>query len=261
MRLITIILIGLVCIAATYFYTSSSQGQQQSPNSLPVQTNRSNSSQIRPKLSEKVEPALNANQVRKEKPESQANQSQSVGPGKEAQTEALKSDSTPLETARAQARSSLSKNDPFAPLTDLRPFPGSYAPDMPPSQASTPGSPLASKTKPGKKESDMVPPPPPTMGSAISPNEMPSGLSFGDLPMPPERQGLATKITLVGIVGNQCIFNVNDPTARRQHHWPKTFSLTQGESFDQMRLLEVNLDSAVVEEGGERITKSLPAVR
>lgn len=79
--------------------------------------------------------------------------------------------------------------------------------------------------------------------------------------MPPDKPSLAAKVTLVSIVGQKAIFEIRDMLARRQHGWPKNFTLGPGEEFEGMKVLTVKNNEAIVEEHGETMLKELPPVR
>jgi hypothetical protein len=250
MRLFVIILIGAVFIAGTYFYTNSSRSesksQSQSAAPLPLLAQGS-------LPQNKLHPA-------------QLNPTQNTVIPLTAplqQTSVDTNAATPLDQARVRAKSLVleGKNDPFAPLADTHPFPGSFElPTASGAEAAGKDKTAGSKKVSKKKLNGELVPPPPSFGD-MPPGQLPSGLAFGDLPSPPENQGIASKIALVGIVGDHAIFNFTDAALRRARHWPKTFTLAEGASFDQLRLLSIQQDSVTVEEGGERSTKSLPPVR
>lgn len=253
MRLFVIILIGAVFIAGTYFYTNSSRGESksQSQPAAPL-----------PLLAQGTLPQNRSHPAQLNQTQSTPNSAPQPVPVTPAQTAVETNEATPLDQARVRAKSLVlaGKNDPFAPLADTHPFPGSFElPTAPGAEQAGKDKGSSTKTSKRKVNSELVPPPP-SFGD-VPPGQLPSGLAFGDLPSPPENQGIASKIALVGIVGDRAIFNVTDSALRRARHWPKTFTLAEGGSFDQLRLLSIQQDSVTVEEGGERSTKSLPPVR
>jgi hypothetical protein len=252
MRLFVIILIGAVFIAGTYFYTNSSRSESksQSQPAAPL-----------PLLAQGALPQNKSHPAQLNPTQNTANSVPLPVPVTPAQTPAETNAAIPLDQARVRAKSLVlvGKNDPFAPLADTHPFPGSF--ELPAAPGAEPvGKEKSSKKASKRKANSELVPPPPSFGD-MPPGQLPSGLAFGDLPSPPENQGIASKIALVGIVGDHAIFNVTDGALRRARHWPKTFTLAEGASFDQLRLLSIQQDSVTVEEGGERSTKSLPPVR
>jgi hypothetical protein len=159
---------------------------------------------------------------------------------------------TTLDAARITARSSAGKADPFTPLDQV-------LKENEPKKA-------ASKI-PAFATGLSVPPPPPSVTNPFGthdesrPGQLNSGLDLGELPMPPDNAGINHKVELVGIVGDRAIFAIKDSLLRRRHHWPRTFTLAIGQSFENLKLTAIKDESAVVEEDGQTFSKQMPVIK
>jgi len=159
---------------------------------------------------------------------------------------------TTLDAARITARSSTGKADPFTPLDQV-------IKENEPKKA-------ASKI-PAFATGLSVPPPPPSVINPFGshdesrPGQLNSGLDLGELPMPPDNAGINHKVELVGIVGDRAIFAIKDSLLRRRHHWPRTFTLAIGQSFENLKLTAIKDESALVEEDGQTFSKQMPVIR
>lgn len=262
MRLMIILALGAMLIAGTYFYTNSSRGESSPQQTQTVaQASQKVNAPVHPSPAASLPVAQGPSPAAGLKPQDNSHLPAPSSPPPE-------NSATSLDQARIRAKAALAKSDPFAPLSDVKPFPGAFpAPPeadkadnskhLPPPPKATMGSRASTVGAAGKSE---LVPPPPAFGD-VGPGHLPSGLAFGDLPGPPENQSLASKLALVGIVGDHAIFNITDFSLRRSNGWPKTFSLAEGRSFQNVRLLSIGEDSAILEEDGERILKNLPAVK
>lgn len=232
MRLALILFIGAVLISATWAWSNSATGEAQGE---PAVTDR---------------PLL-----KRSKTTIKTTSIETARPAVAEPAPKLDAHATTLDAARQQARSTTGQGDPFKSLDATQPSPlNRTVPEMP------------AKVGTGQSAS-MVPPPPPSVANPFgdAPTKMPgqldSGLNLGELPMPPDNAHFNARVDLVGIVGDRAIFSIKDNLLRRKHKWPKTFTLTLGQSFDGMKLIAVKDESAVVEEDGQTITKPMPVVR
>ena len=79
--------------------------------------------------------------------------------------------------------------------------------------------------------------------------------------MPPDNAGINHKVELVGIVGDRAIFAIKGSLLRRRHHWPRTFTLAIGQSFENLKLTAIKDESVVVEEDGQTFSKQMPVIK
>lgn len=166
--------------------------------------------------------------------------------------------------AQEQAKSDSGRSDPLAPVTGFKHFPSHDASFVAPDKMSQTGKFAVGKkdaVKGGLSESNpylKIPPPPPS--TPVMPGSM-NELPVSDLPAPPERPTLVNSIKLTGIVGNKAIFSVTDLSARLKNNWPKALSLGAGDHFESISVVSVSVDSAVLEENGERTDVHIERIR
>ena len=229
MRLALIVIFGLIAISATYAWGNHSSG--------PAPGN--NTEQI-------LKPSAKQNIAQTTTHTTTTTTITSIAPTTPI---AIDGHATTLDAARVSARSTAGKTDPFTPLEqvvneqELKKTTGK----MP-----SPGNGLT------------IPPPPPgavnPFGSATV-GQLDSGLNLGELPDPPDNAGINHKIEVVGIVGDRAIFTIKDNLIRRRHHWPKTFTLAIGQSFESLKLTAIKDESVTVEEDGQSFSKPMPAIK
>lgn len=257
MRLALILIIGALLISATWAWSNTSAGEAQSDFTqvqvLP--TKKTTITKTRTTTAIVSTEAGNSAGVERN---SAGVASNGFGTDVLEQTR-LDSHATSLDAARQQARSTAGQSNPFKSLDSA----GSL-----PAHNSLPGQSHQNVSKIIQTgHGGMVPPPPPSVsnpfGDAPPPpaGQLNSGLNLGELPTPPENAHLNPRVELVGIVGDRAIFNIKDNLLRRKHKWPKSFTLTIGQTFDGMKLVAVKDESAIVEEDGQTITKPLPVVK
>ncbi len=269
MRLAFIVIFGLIAISATYAWSNVSSQQAQAnkveqvskfeqtktvrksttPNiaQQPTQTTNTNHSS---NASHTTTTTTSTTSIITPNPGSgipgAASPSLPVAPV------AIDGHATTLDAARITARSSVGKADPFTSLDQ----------ETAESEAKKPAIKL-----PPFSTGLTVPPPPPGSVNPFGthdqsrPGQLNSGLDLGELPMPPDNAGINHKVELVGIVGDRAIFTIKDSLLRRRHHWPKTFTLAIGQSFENLKLTAIKDESAVVEEDGQTFSKQMPTLR
>lgn len=165
---------------------------------------------------------------------------------------------TTREFALEQARLGAGRTDPFTPFVGYKQFP--TLKQMPVQQ-------IAKKHVPA-----FVPPPPPASLGIIAPGAanhglitppppVSEGVPISELPAPPERPSLASKLKLVGIVGDRALLACTDPVLRAESRLPACVSLGAGEQLETVSVVSVSADGVVLEEDGERETKELPRIR
>ena len=99
----------------------------------------------------------------------------------------------------------------------------------------------------------LIPPPP----SVVTQDELP----VSELPLPPDKPSLAAKLRLTGVIGDKAIFAFTDREAARLNKWPGVLMMGAGDRFESIETISVGADSAVLEEDGERSTKTLERIR
>jgi hypothetical protein len=99
----------------------------------------------------------------------------------------------------------------------------------------------------------LPPPPPPVSGQ----NDFP----VSELPLPPDRPSIASKLKLTGVIGDKAVFSITDREAIRINKWPAVVMMAPGDRFESIETVSVGADSAVLEEDGERFTKTLERIR
>jgi hypothetical protein len=117
------------------------------------------------------------------------------------------------------------------------------------------------KEKPGQPRSrfnellgkPLLPPPPPVSGQGDFP--------VSELPLPPDRPSIAAKLKLTGVIGDKAIFAITDREAIRVNKWPAVVMMAPGDRFESIETVSVGADSAILEEDGERSTKTLERIR
>jgi hypothetical protein len=153
--------------------------------------------------------------------------------------------------AQTQAKSLAGRSDPFSPLHEVKAFPHN---NVERKTSKLPPPPLKTVERLGLE----VPPPPP--GTFAAPVQNNQSLSLSELPSPPEKPTIAEKLKLVGIVGNEAIFNFSDIQFRLAHKYPETLVLKPGDRFETVNLVSVEKESVVLDEDGARCQKTLPLI-
>ncbi len=159
---------------------------------------------------------------------------------------------TSREQALYGARKSAGRANPLAPITGFKPFPSNI--EVPPAVVEL-------KEKPGQPRSrfnellgkPLLPPPPPVSGQGDFP--------VSELPLPPDRPSIAAKLKLTGVIGDKAIFAITDREAIRVNKWPAVVMMAPGDRFESIETVSVGADSAILEEDGERSTKTLERIR
>lgn len=262
MRLVLILIFGLIAISATYAWSNLSSGQAQANKieqvskiaegnkiaqfkTITTTTTSSSTSSA----THTTKPAAASGAA--SGPAGMVGLTNTTGTA-ETPPAVIDGHATTLDAARITARSSAGKADPFTPLDQV-------IKENEPKKA-------ASKI-PAFATGLSVPPPPPSVINPFGshdesrPGQLNSGLDLGELPMPPDNAGINHKVELVGIVGDRAIFAIKDSLLRRRHHWPRTFTLAIGQSFENLKLTAIKDESAVVEEDGQTFSKQMPVIK
>lgn len=164
---------------------------------------------------------------------------------------------TSRDMARLLANAKSGRADPMSPISSSKPFPRSNMQMQASDPALLPPPPDSEKLDTG---SDLVPPPPSFSQADLPPGLMDS-ISSQDLPPPPADQSLIKMLSLNAILDNQVILSLRDRSYRKQHGFKEYITLGKGESFDSVRLISINGETAVIEEEGRRSSLSLPSIR
>lgn len=165
---------------------------------------------------------------------------------------------TSRDMAQLLAKADSGRADPMSPISSSRPFPRANKqatdPDL------LPPPPDSEKFDTG---SDLVPPPP-SFSQADLPPEPPGimdSIPSQDLPPPPADQSLIKMLSLNAILGNQVILSLSDRSYRKQHGFKEYITLAKGESFDGVKLISINGETAIIEEEGRTQSLCLPSIR
>jgi len=161
---------------------------------------------------------------------------------------------TSRQQALTNAKRNAGRTDPLAQIYGFRPFPSgspvvenaTEGKDKP-----HPGQPLL--PPPNLSGQMPVPPPPPVVAGDDFP--------VSELPLPPDRPSIAAKLKLTGVIGNKAVFSITDKEAMRVNKWPSVLVLGPGDKFESIETVSVGADSAVLQEDGERSTKTLDRIR
>jgi hypothetical protein len=162
---------------------------------------------------------------------------------------------TSREQALPNARRGAGRADPLAPITGFKPFPSDSEVQSKVVETSVKGAlPQTRFNELGGKT--ILPPPPP-----VSPVAGQSDFPVSELPLPPDRPSIASKLKLTGVIGDKAVFSITDREAIRINKWPTVVMMAPGDRFESIETVSVGADSAVLEEDGERSTKTLERIR
>lgn len=160
------------------------------------------------------------------------------------------------------ARQEAGRADPFARLGPAKAFPRSRSSETSGTAAGKrPAATLGHGPEglpPPPPGLSMPPPPPPEMTAEMPP---PAGISVDELPPPPEKPLLMRKLKLNGIVGDRVILAFKDRNYQEQNGYRRFITLAEGQVFDNVRVVDVTADRAVLEEDGEQTTVRLAPIR
>jgi hypothetical protein len=168
---------------------------------------------------------------------------------------------TPREVATGNARKDAGRADPFGEIAPPHSFPrerhGVLANSL---NNNVKGSKILGQGPDGlpPPSADLPPPPPPEATAELNP---PPGITSDELPPPPEKPLLMRKLRLNGIVGDHVILAFNDRSFQRRNGYRRYITLAQGQIFDNVKLVDVDRDKAVLEEDGEQRTVRLEPIR
>lgn len=169
-------------------------------------------------------------------------------------------EATPRDTATNIARQDAGRADPFGDITPSHSFPR----ERPGASHSLSETGKNSKMLGHGPEglpppaADLPPPPPPDVTAQLNP---PPGITSDELPPPPEKPLLMRKLKLNGIVGDHVILAFKDRSYQRRNGYRRYITLAQGQVFDNVRLVDVEQDKAILEEDGEQTTVRLQPIR
>ena len=161
---------------------------------------------------------------------------------------------TSREQALPNARRGAGRSDPLAPISGFKPF--SLGSEVPPTVVETATKGALPQTKFNELGGRTILPPPPPVSVAGQ-----SDLPVSELPLPPDRPSIASKLKLTGVIGDKAVFSITDTEAIRINKWPAVVMMAPGDRFESIQTVSVGADSAVLEEDGERSTKTLERIR
>lgn len=166
-------------------------------------------------------------------------------------------EATQRDEAKNSARKDAGRQDPFSPLASTGVFPKAK------SKASAQSDELP-KPDIGSGPDGLPPPPPQSLPPELTPPPEASpapGISSEELPPPPDKPLLMRMLRLNGIVGDRAILTFKDRSYQRQNGFKRYITLAEGQRFDNMRLVHIDGESAVLEEDGEETTIQLAPIR
>lgn len=169
-------------------------------------------------------------------------------------------ESTKKQDASFMARQDAGRVDPFGELPAFKPFPKQKA--IAEAQV---------KADKKKKQSDFLNgpeglPPPPTSASLpdLAPPPPPPGITTDELwdqMQPPDKPMLSEHLKLNAILGDQVILAFKDRRFQKKNHFQQYITLSQGQVFDTVTLIDIGKDQAVINEHGRQITMQLDPIR
>jgi len=159
---------------------------------------------------------------------------------------------TSHEQALYNARKGAGRSNPLSPITGFKPFPSNVEVQQKVVESGEkPGLPQTRFNELGGKT--ILPPPPQVSGQSDFP--------VSELPLPPDRPSIAAKLKLTGVIGDKAVFAITDREAIRVNKWPAVVMMAPGDRFESIQTVSVGADSAILEEDGERSTKTLERIR
>jgi hypothetical protein len=159
---------------------------------------------------------------------------------------------TSHEQALYNARKGAGRSNPLSPITGFKPFPSNVEVQAKAVESiEKPGLPQTRFNELGGRT--ILPPPPPVLGQSDFP--------VSELPLPPDRPSIAAKLKLTGVIGDKAVFAITDREAIRVNKWPEVVMMAPGDRFESIQTVSVDADSAILEEDGERSTKTLERIR
>jgi hypothetical protein len=174
-------------------------------------------------------------------------------------------ESTRKPDAMAMARQDAGRIDPFGELPAGQQFPKLKPIPRPPiSSVKVDGKKVASDILSGPEG---LPPPPPSssdlasLATDVAPPPPPPGITLDELPPPPEKPMLSKHLKLNAILGDQIILAFKDRHYQKQNHFKQYITLSQGQEFDSVTLVDIGKDQATLEEHGRQITMQLDPIR
>jgi len=171
-------------------------------------------------------------------------------------------EATRKQDAMVMARQDAGRANPFEALPGGRQFPR---------QKTTSDSATSSKGR-GTKGAlmgsgpDELPLPPlssnmPSLATDVAPPPPLPGISLEELPPPPDRPLLSKRLKLNAIVGDHVILAFKDRRFQKKNRYKQYITLSQGQEFDTVTLIDIGKDRAVLEEHGKQITMELDPIR
>jgi hypothetical protein len=175
-------------------------------------------------------------------------------------------EATSKQDALILARQDAGRPDPFGPLSNSQPFPKQKSNSKSSSLEKLAGTKVGSGAETGPEG---LPPPPtadasPSLAASLTPPPPPlptPGISLEELPPPPDRPLLSKRLKLNAILGDHVILAFKDRRFQKQNHFKQYITLSQGQEFDTVTLVDIGKDKAVLEEHGRQITMELDPIR
>jgi len=101
----------------------------------------------------------------------------------------------------------------------------------------------------------------PSLATDVAPPPPLPGISLEELPPPPDRPLLSKRLKLNAIVGDHVILAFKDRRFQKKNRYKQYITLSQGQEFDTVTLIDIGKDRAVLEEHGKQITMELDPIR
>ncbi len=175
-------------------------------------------------------------------------------------------EATRKQDALMMARQDAGRPDPFEPLANSQPFPKQKSNSKSSSLEKLAGTKVGSGAGTGPE--GLPPPPTPDPSPSLATNLPPPppplstpGISLEELPPPPDRPLLSKRLKLNAILGDHVILAFKDRRFQKQNHFKPYITLSQGQEFDTVTLVDIGKDKAVLEEHGRQITMELDPIR
>ena len=239
LRLILIILIGIVASGLTLYFTSPKQAVVgEGDGSNPDLNNNQ---------------GKNPTKIRKSAESNQAN--------RKALLKTKNYYATGRKEARLIASESTGRANPFGALARIESVHSTKSdqnstsegvPDLPP-PPDVEGS-----------QNGLLPPPPAMgdSGSIFGSNLPPEpGITTGELPLPPEPKDLISKLRLNAVIGDRAVLAFADKGFARTRGLKRYVTLGRGDSYQNVRLVDLDSEMAIVEENGKTRELKLPEMR
>ena len=174
---------------------------------------------------------------------------------------------TTADKAASESKLHVGRVDPTQPITAYLPFPrgkkattelASLVPPPPSSDDEPAAKGKHGNGVVGKIKEKLVPPPPPVEAANLGGGS--SGISIEELPVPPSKPIIGNQMKIIAVMDDKAV--VSFPSSlRSKNKWPKYMTLSSGQQFESITLVNISKDGVTIEEDGERSLKPIPNVK